>query len=334
MNSTKGGLISLKVFNESLLALQEKSISQILFNSRVQIPTSDAVPIEISNNYKVEGTRVISDSVGCQDRAAIAQSPTGVYFIDSSTDTLWKFEDKLINLSDSLNNKWWFRENYPSMQWNILSDKSYRLDYDKVTQDLYIIKTEEYENTNTLCFSEKINQFTSLMSYSNSVIFNVDCGSFSFHTNDYNTSIWENYVGDYNNFFGHIEASDFTFISNDNSLYNKIFDSIEYRADVYNDNTIHGSPLLEDNPFGHIRVYNEYQDTSNCKLTTQREYRGGAPTARKKYRVWRALLPRDKSSGKGRDRISNTWAAITLQTDISDAYRRFILHDISVKYTI
>ena len=53
LNGNAGKLTSLETFNELLIAFQEKSIRQILFNERVQIPTSDGTPIEISNGYKV-----------------------------------------------------------------------------------------------------------------------------------------------------------------------------------------------------------------------------------------------------------------------------------------
>ena len=58
MNGEKGNVTALMSWNEYLLCFQERALNQILFNSRVQIPTTDGVPIEISNSYKVDGSRL------------------------------------------------------------------------------------------------------------------------------------------------------------------------------------------------------------------------------------------------------------------------------------
>ena len=54
-------ITALVTWNEQLLCFQKKALNQILFNNRVQIPTSDGVPIEISNGYKVDGSRLFSN---------------------------------------------------------------------------------------------------------------------------------------------------------------------------------------------------------------------------------------------------------------------------------
>ena len=43
---------------------------------------------EISNSYKVDGYRYISDGTGCSNKWTIKETPTGIYFIDSITNTL------------------------------------------------------------------------------------------------------------------------------------------------------------------------------------------------------------------------------------------------------
>lgn len=65
MNGVYGRITKLCTFNDVLLGFQEKALNTINFNNRVQIPVSDGVPIEISNGYKVDGSKVISSDVGC-----------------------------------------------------------------------------------------------------------------------------------------------------------------------------------------------------------------------------------------------------------------------------
>jgi hypothetical protein len=58
-------------------------------------------------------------------------------------------------------------------------------------------------------------------------------------------TLWENFAGEYNNFYGVYKPFDITFISNANATYNKIFDTLEYRADVYDSS----NNLLHDKSF-------------------------------------------------------------------------------------
>lgn len=89
IDGTRGEITDIVTFKDTLYAFQERGITQILFNSRVAISTSDNVPIEISNNYKVDGNRYISTAVGCHDKFAVAKSSQGVYFIDSIGKALY-----------------------------------------------------------------------------------------------------------------------------------------------------------------------------------------------------------------------------------------------------
>ena len=66
LEGSLGPLNSLKTLNSEIIAFQDKGISNILFNSRVQIPTSDEIPIEIGNNYKVSGYRYITNQIGAK----------------------------------------------------------------------------------------------------------------------------------------------------------------------------------------------------------------------------------------------------------------------------
>lgn len=329
LSGSAGPITSIETFNDILIAFQEQSISQILFNSRVQIPTSDGTPVEIANNYKVDGTRPISDVVGCQDKWAIAKSPVGLYFVDSSTDTLYLYNGQLQDMSTQLGGKSWMRNYHAKEQWNPNSTSAIRLSYDPKNKDLYLSPTSDNDNENTLCYSEQLGQFTSLMSYSKAIMFPVGNDFFSI-TNDSNnsTSLWENFKGDYNFFFGEFKAPRFTYICNEDATYTKIFDTIEYRADVYDKD----GNLVSNRSFDWIIAANEYQNTGRKNLSQSRRIFNDT-SLRKKFRVWRSQIPRE-----GRERIRNPWASISLgfneSSDIDYNKFHFILHDISTKYTI
>lgn len=329
LSGNSGSVTSIESFNDLLIAFQEKSISQILFNSRVQIPTSDGTPVEISNSYKVDGSRVISDTIGCQDKWAIARSSLGIYFVDSNTDTLYLYNGQLQDLSSQLGGKSWLIKYHPDEKWNIQSLSSLRLSYDPNNKDLYLSPKGQGNNNETLCYSEQLGQFTSLMSYNNVVMFPMGNKFLSLSYNSINetTKLWENFKGDYNSFYDEIKYPSFTYICNEDAAYTKIFDTIEYRADLYDSD----GNLLHNESFDWIQAYNEYQNSGERPLSQTRRVLNDI-SLRKKFRVWRGQIPRD-----GRTRMRNPWTAITLGfsgKEGRDSDFHFVLHDISTKYTV
>lgn len=328
LSGSAGSITSLETFNDTLIAFQEQSISQILFNSRVQIPTSDGTPIEITNNYKVEGTRPISNVIGCQDKFSIAKSPSGLYFIDNSADILYLYNGQLQDISTQFGGKFWLRKYHANEKWNINSKSSVRLSYDPKNKDLYLSPIGDTDNENTLCYSEQMGQFTSLMSYSKAIMFPIDNSFYSLTSSDGTTELWENFKGNYNQFFDEIKLPRFTYICNEDVSYTKIFDTIEYRADVYNKEGL----LIHNKSFDWIKAANEYQDTGEKTLSQARRTINDI-SLRKKFRVWRGQIPR-----QGRERIRNPWTSISLgfkkSLNENDNMFHFILHDISTKYTV
>ena len=77
-----GKLTKLVMYNNQLYAFQDKAISNILYNTRVQVPVSDGLPIELANSSKVNGVRYISTTSGAQNKWAITTTRSGIYYID------------------------------------------------------------------------------------------------------------------------------------------------------------------------------------------------------------------------------------------------------------
>lgn len=338
MDGSNGKLTAIQSFNDLLLGFQDKAVSQILFNSRVQIQASDGVPIEIANSQKVEGVRVHSNAIGCQDKFNIVPSAAGIYFIDNNNSTVYRFNGELNNLGLQLGNLFWFRENFQNNTWMFKSDKEgnpgVRLFYDPKYQDVYFVPSltksgAVRESINdSLCFSEQLDQFTSMMSYNGAVMFPFESKFYSLANKpDGTLALWENFAGDnYNSIFGVTRPFNFSFISNDNPTLTKIFDTVEMRTDRYDGESLMGdkysTTVQTGQPLDFIRVNNEYQDTNDVTFN--------AANFRKKFRVWRATIPRNKGT---RERIRNLWSKITLGCN-NPSDKLTILHDLSVKYTV
>lgn len=332
MSGQYGAVTSLNTFNESLVCFQEKALSQILFNSRAQIQASDGVPIEIANGYKVDGSRLYSSLVGCQDKSTTCTTPYGLYFIDYNTDTLWLFNGQLQDVSSSKGMQWWLRTldnqyNDKNNDSTVLKGTRIISFYDNINQDLYLVpwnklNSDPSREIDVLCYSEKLQQFTSFFSYNGAKgMFNFEDGFYSLLTPvSGGVNLYQHFVGDYNNFYGEFKPFSFSFISNENPTLTKVFDTIEYRSDFYLDDSY---PEINTS-FNYLRVSNEYQDSKEYRLDDC-PYK-----LRKKFRVWRAQLPRNYGT---RERIRNPWTKITLGYDRKDS-KKMILHDISVKYTV
>ena len=321
LDGSKGSINALRTFNDNIICFQDSGISNILFNSRVQIPVSDGVPVEISNSGKVEGNRYISNTVGCINKWSIVDSISGLYFVDNLGKNIYNIGSNGLNSVSTVHsmNDWISAQN--PFKWNTSNYDGIRACYDNNYNDVYFIT-----NTNSLVFSESLGQFTSFMDYASTVLFNINSDFFAIKNEGDNCRIWQMFKGEYNKFFNEYKPFKLTFISNADSSLDKIFTNIDIRADFYNNNLEHRKL------FDYIRVWNEFQDSGKVPLT----FSNAKPSnLKKKFRIWRVTIPRDKTNKL--NRIRNTWTKIELgMNDIkkNDENINMILHDLGVQYYI
>ena len=329
VDGSKGEIISLNTWKDKLFCFQSKGVSNILFNSRVQIPTSDNMPIEISNSYKVDGYRYLSDGIGCGNMFLIKETPSGIYFMDNVSNSLYHIGESIQDITTTHGMTSWFRNNASGIR---------KLLYDDVNHDLYLVC-----DSNSLCYSEVLGQFTSFLDYSGiPLIESYNNRVFTLHNN----SLYGMFEGEYNDFFPttalvegqsvtthNYQPWEFTFISNgsDNSTqdFDKIFSNIDYRMDISK-----GAIHKPDESLEYIQVVNEYQDTGKVALSRSRVasnyFNPQDANLQKKFRIWRIQIPRNKNSI---DRIRNPWCKITLGSN-GTGPKKAVLHDLNVQYYI
>lgn len=312
LDGDKGEVVSLNTFKNEIFAFQRMGLSNILFNSRVQIPTSDGMPIEITNGLKVSGKRYISNTIGCTNKWSIAESPSGLYFVDNETNSLYLFNGEIVSLSDKLGFRQWISTHNVHVNWEPVGYNNYRSFYDKNNNDVYFTYKDH-----CLCYSELINQFTSFMSYEGvPAMFNVSSDFYAFK----NGKMWEQFAGDYNMFFGEYKPFSITFVANAEEPNDKIFNTVEFRADSWD-----GDNLISNKTFDTLDVWNEYQHGT----TPLTNLLGHPSPLKKKFRIWRANIPR--AIVNNRDRIRNTWAYIKLGMNTPNTYRTEF-HDAIIHY--
>ena len=321
LDGDKGEVISLNTYNNEIFCFQRKGFSNILFNSRVQIPASDGMPIEITNGTKVSGKRYVSNTIGCSNKWSIVESPSGLYFIDNETNSMYLFNGEVKSISDSLGMRQWVNENNTHINWNPVTYENFRGFYDKNNNDVYFVN-----NNWCLCYSELIGQFTSFMSYEKvPAMFNVDSEFYAFNNN----KLWQQFNGDYNMFFGQYKPYSITVVANADEPADKIFNTVEFRADAYD-----GDNLAPTKTYDTLDVYNEYQH-GRVTLT---DLNGRPSPLKRKFRIWRANIPRANIPINGipannRDRIRNTWAYVKLSTETPNTYRT-VFHDMTIHYFV
>ena len=313
LDGDKGEITALKTFNNEIYCFQKSGFSNILFNSRVQIPASDGVPIEITNGFKVQGKRYISEVIGCTNKWSIVSTSMGLYFIDNNTDGIYRYSGQLESLSNSLGFSQWIKENSSQDKWSPVDFNNFILYYDKSNGDIYFTNKDK-----CLCYSETIGQFTSFMNYESIYpMFNMNNKLYSFKGN----ILWEHFSGEYNMFYGEFKPYHITVVSNSNPTVDKVYNTIEFRADSWSNN----NTLLNNNTFSRLDIWNEYQHGSICL----NNIKNNPSSLKKKFRVWRVKVPRD--SHNMRDRIRNTWAYIKLSMDAPNTWKTE-LHDMVIQY--
>lgn len=318
LDGDKGNVRAIRRFNNTLLAFQDRGISQILYNENMQIASTEGVPIEIANSGKVNGKRYLSDKIGCANKWSMCETSNGIYFIDDTTKGIFLFNGKLDNLSDRLGFHSWINAKSTGINiWNPVDFNGFVTYYDKVNGDVFFISKDE-----CLAFSEPLGQFTSFYSYEHMPYFiNLEDRGIALNTDKGGTvyKAWLHNEGEYNMFFNKYCPFYTTVIANPDMSVDKIFNNLEFRADSWN-----GSTLLN-TTFDTLTTWNEYQTGTS----TLNNILGRPSELKKKFRIWRANIPRAKSNG--RDRMRNPWLYIKLSME-GENTNKTILHDMIVHY--
>lgn len=313
LDGDKGKIRAIRRFNNDLIAFQDSGISQIMYNDNMQLTTTEGVPIEVASNNKVNGKRYITDKAGCTNKWSICETPNGIYFVDDITKNIYLFNGQLGSLSDKLGFYSWVDNNTNSSTiWDPANFNNIVTYYDKGNGDVMFITKDECLN-----YSENIGQFTSFYSYENTPYF------INFKDRGLwvkNNSLWLHNEGDYNKFFDKYQPFYTTVIANPDMQLDKIFNNIEFRSDSWDKNN-----NLLNTTFDKLETWNEYQ-----KGTLQLVNKINKPSSlKKKFRIWRANIPRDDSNHK--DRMRNPWLYLKLSKNIENTDKT-ILHDIMVYY--
>lgn len=365
MDGDKGPVESLQRLNNNVIAFQDKGIAQILYNENVQLSTQSGIPVEIANSGKVQGKRYISDSVGCNNKFSIANSPMGIYFMDGVNKFIYFFNGQLKNLSTELGFNAWSKKNikytdYVTDGWSSVNFKGNFVSYyDALNQDILFINSDI-----ALAYSEKFNTFTSFYSYGEIPYFINFEGegvwikdTLNFNVGSYTSSLYLHNRGGYGYFFDSYKPYWMTLIGNPEPQLDKVFTNLEFRATVDGEGNSNDKSFTPYLPFTSLETWNEYQHGimslenktgHNAMVHHPFEKTASASEAlKRRFRIWRCDIPRDNAelssdsniSGLCRfdkhplNRMRNPWIYMKLMKD-RDTNQRAEIHDIMMEYFI
>lgn len=333
LDGDKGELRKLDKINNMILAFQDRGISNVMYNENTQLSTMEGVPIEIGNSGKVTGKRYLSNNIGCQNKWTIKTTQNGIYFIDGINKKLYLYDGQFKCLSDQLGFISWANNNLiskSSLCLNYDGFDNFITHYDNETQEILFTNNKE-----SLAYNELLGNFSSFYSYNMPFLTYLNGNSIAIsngYTHFGKFSLSGLYLqrkgNNYSYLFDKYAEPSVEIIVNQNPTIDKIFNTLEFRSDVFGlkDNVY--NDYIANKTFDTLDVYNEYQKGS-IELKFEKII---ASTLKKKFRIWRANIPRD--SINNRDRMRNPWLYLKLSMKNENFRNKLVLHDMVVDYFV
>jgi hypothetical protein len=307
-------------FNDEIFTLQDRAIANISISPRVQVQGSDGLSVQLGTGSILDRYKYINTESGSINKWGIIPTSQGIYYYDLLNKSFMLFNGQIRNLSDVNGMHSYFIKNTEMDDLKIdnpLIKQGISAGYDQINDDVFMTFHKENKPF-TISYNEKRGQFISFYDYLPSMY--ISKGQYFITTNPDLKSIYRQYDGEYNNFYGVNYPSYIVLNVNPEADLDTVFDNIMYKSEVYLNDIDQPDKTLTK-----VRLYNEYQDSGLIPLTVGRN-----SNLRRKFRDWNAILPRNQSS---RERIRNPWVKLVLQFDNTSNYK-LILHDILVSYSI
>ncbi len=334
VDSQFGPINSVINFQDRLYYFQDKATGIYQVNERALIQDVNGSDLTLGTGGLKQRFDYISDKIGCKHKFSISKSPKSLLFFDVNRRRLYTITQGLKELQgingflqsnvrgDILTN------DNPFLYKGIASTYDYRFDeflitfLDNFTNDAGDSEINRFTvSYNDVYTAEGKDFFGSRYSFTPSVYINDQYSLFMPYYDDVlsTESMYINHLGNYGNFFGVIYPSSITFISNENSPIEKIFDNF-----VLNGKTYLNGIDVPNQFFDTFQVYNDYQDTGKRDFSTK---------ARFIKRKWNASVGGDQNNTRFTERIKSNYIFTTLETLNQNNYN-IILESVISKFRI
>jgi hypothetical protein len=334
VNGELGPINRLITVNNDLIGFQDKGIFNILFNSRVQVPASDGLPIELAQSYKVQGVRYLSTMQGTTNKWSVGQSTKGVYFIDTLNKDICSLSDPILDLSSHFGMKSWGMKAFKTLAPFDLAghEDGFVTSVDTVNDHVYFGNDEH-----SLCFNEQLGFFEGFYSYEKCPWrFNFEGDFLTMKVRMMTgevplVDLYVDHAGPEGRFFGEYKPSSVTYLLNPDPLMDKVWDTIEYRGHRF---TPDGRQLPA-RTVDWVEVWNDYQHNSLSYAFLLGRGPGLLPSmmhlGHHKFQAWNIPFPRQEGS---LNRMRSPWVYLKMTFDNEEGIGRTEMHDMTILYTI
>jgi hypothetical protein len=174
----------------------------------------------------------------------------------------------------------------------------------------------------TLSYNEMMNAFESFHDYKPNIYLHTGRRLLSVNSFTNDGEVFEHDVDDYGKFYNDYYNSKITLILAPGADIIKVFDNIEYNAEISIDDIDAPNEALKQ-----MRFYNDYQDTGIIPLTL------GTNVIRR-MRKYRSTIPRDATdpAASPKPRMRDSYIFLELEFENNADNRRLVLHDIEVSF--
>jgi uncharacterized protein (TIGR02145 family) len=158
VDSNYGEVRAIQTVNEKLLYWQEDAFGILSVNDRSLIQDTADAQLVLGTGGVLSRYDYISDTVGILDNHCIVNSDTSVYWFYDKDTSIYRFDNKLSNVTKDKGLWSWFKTNYSSL---CFVHGVYDRAYNEVIYTLY-----KYDDTGyTVALNEQTDQFTSFYSF-------------------------------------------------------------------------------------------------------------------------------------------------------------------------
>jgi hypothetical protein len=320
LDGKHGSINSLISFNDEVYALQDRAIAYISINPRVQTQGSDGLSIQLGTGNVLDRYKYATTISGTVNKWSVLNTSKGIYYFDLINKAYMLFKGQLEGLSNNYGMHAYFINNISSDELKIdnpLIGTGISSGFDYINNDVFMTFKQSLKESFTLSYNEIKDKFISFYDYKPSMY--MSRGDYFITTSPDVKSIYRQYAGNYNTFYGVYYPSSITFNVNPEATQDCVFDNINFKSEVYLNNVD-----VVDKTISHIKAYNDYQDSTLVPLVLGRNN-----NLRRKFRDWNALIPR-----AGRNRIRAPFIKLKLEFNQPSNNYKFILHDVGVYYTV
>lgn len=320
LDGKHGSINSLVSFNDEVYALQDRAIAYISINPRIQTQGSDGLSIQLGTGNVLDRYKYATNISGTVNKWSVLNTSKGIYYFDLINKAYMLFKGQLEGLSNNYGMHTYFINNISSNELKIdnpLIGTGISSGFDYINNDVFMTFKQSDKSPFTLSYNEIKDKFISFYDYIPSMY--ISRGDYFITTSPNVKSIYRQYAGNYNTFYGVYYPSSITFNVNPEATQDCVFDNINFKSEVYLNNID-----VVDKTITHIKAYNDYQDSTLVPLVLGRNN-----NLRRKFRDWNALIPR-----AGRNRIRAPFIKLKLDFNQPSNNYKFILHDVGVYYTV